>query len=109
MELEGLQEADNLRLFSHHVFCGRNPQDFSDLIEIGEQIAKELRGCPLVTKVVSGHLHDNMSFEYWNHFLHEDLEHFQGSEDDIMKILRLSYYYLPTEHQICFRYCSLFP
>ncbi|KAK3139542.1 hypothetical protein QOZ80_5AG0384930 [Eleusine coracana subsp. coracana] len=109
LELEGLKEADNLMLFSHHVFSGRNPHDFSDLIETGKQIVKELRGCPLVTKVVSGHLQDNMSFEYWNHFLHEDLEHFQGTKHDIMKILRLSYYYLPTEHQICFRYCSLFP
>ncbi|KAF8726401.1 hypothetical protein HU200_019865 [Digitaria exilis] len=35
--------------------------------------------------------------------------HFKGSEDDVMETLRLSYYYLPAEVQICFRYCSIFP
>jgi hypothetical protein len=109
LELEGIKEADNLKLFNHHVFSGRNPQDYSELIEISKQINKALRGCPLVTKVVSGHLHGNMSFEYWSRFLNEGLQNFQGTEDSIMKILRLSYYYLPPELQICFRYCSLFP
>jgi hypothetical protein len=109
LELEGIKEADNLKLFNHHVFSGRNPQDCSDLIEISKQINKALRGCPLVTKVISGHLQGNMSFQYWDHFLNEGLQNFQGTEDSIMKTLRLSYYHLPPELQICFRYCSLFP
>ncbi|TVU00997.1 hypothetical protein EJB05_53556, partial [Eragrostis curvula] len=37
------------------------------------------------------------------------LEDFKGNSDDIMKVLRLSYYHLPTELQVCFRYCSIFP
>ncbi|XP_062202401.1 disease resistance protein RGA2-like isoform X2 [Phragmites australis] len=109
LELEGLQEAENLKLFNYHVFSGRNPKDYGDLKSIGEQIAKKLGGCPLVTKVVSGHLRCKMCFQYWSSFLQEGLEHFKGSEDDIMQVLKLSYHYLPTELQICFRYCSLFP
>ncbi|KAJ1265179.1 hypothetical protein BS78_08G059700 [Paspalum vaginatum] len=109
LELEGLQEQENLELFNHHVYSGKNPQDFVDLKFIGAQLAQQLGGCPLVTKVVSGYLQCNMSFECWNSFLHDGLVHFKGSEDDVMETLRLSYYCLPAQVQICFRYCSIFP
>jgi hypothetical protein len=109
LELEGLQEDENLKLFNHHVYSGRNPQDFVDLKFIGKELAKQLGGCPLVTKVVSGYLQCNMSFQCWNSFLQDGLEHFKGSEDEVMETLRLSYYCLPAEVQICFRYCSIFP
>ncbi|TVU51349.1 hypothetical protein EJB05_02772, partial [Eragrostis curvula] len=109
LTLKELHEDDSLELFSHHVFSGMNSQDYSDLKVIGEQIARKLGGCPLVTKVVGGHLQGNMTREFWDKFLHEELEEFKGNSDDIMKVLRLSYYHLPTELQICFRYCSIFP
>ncbi|TVU51350.1 hypothetical protein EJB05_02773, partial [Eragrostis curvula] len=109
LTLKELHEDDSLELFSHHVFSGMNSQDYSDLKVIGEQIARKLGGCPLVTKVVGGHLQRNMTFEIWEKFLLEELEDFKGNSDDIMKVLRLSYYYLPTELQVCFRYCSIFP
>jgi hypothetical protein len=109
LELEGLQEDENLKLFNHHVYSGRDPHDFVDLKFIGKELANKLGGCPLVTKVVSGYLQCNMNFQCWNSFLHEGLVHFKGSEDDVMETLKLSYYYLPAEVQICFRYCSIFP
>ncbi|KAM3253890.1 hypothetical protein ACQJBY_047779 [Aegilops geniculata] len=109
LTLQGLEDDKNLELFGHHAFSGLNPRDDAYLMLIGEQIAKKLRGCPLVTKVVAEHLQSNITPEYWRRFLHQGLEHFQGTEKDIMKVLRLSYYHLPTELQICFRYCCLFP
>ncbi|KAG0520469.1 hypothetical protein BDA96_08G076800 [Sorghum bicolor] len=109
LELEGLQEDESLKLFNHHVYSGRNPQDFENLKPIGEQLAKQLGGCPLVTKVVSGYLQCNMDPDSWTDFLQEGLVHFNGSEDDVMETLRLSYYCLPAQVQICFRYCSIFP
>lgn len=109
LEVEGLQEDENLKLFNHHVYSGRNPQDFENLKPIGEQLAKQLGGCPLVTKVVSGYLQCNMDPDSWTDFLQEGLVHFNGSEDDVMETLRLSYYCLPAQVQICFRYCSIFP
>ncbi|TVU30437.1 hypothetical protein EJB05_22061, partial [Eragrostis curvula] len=108
LELEGLQQDENVKLFNHHVFSGPNPPDNEHLKPIGDQIAEQLGGCPLVTKVVSGHLRF-MSPEYWDRFLQGSLEHFKGTEDGIMEALRLSYNHLPTELQICFRYCSMFP
>nr|WLO97315.1 Pm55 protein [Dasypyrum villosum] len=109
LTLQGLEDDENLKLFNHHAFSGLNPGDYAYLKLTGEQIAKKLRGCPLVTKVVAGHLQSNITPEYWRRFLHQGLKHFKGTEKDIMKILRLSYYHLPTELQICFRYCCIFP
>ncbi|XP_071675912.1 putative disease resistance protein RGA1 isoform X2 [Lolium perenne] len=109
LTLQGLEEDENLDLFIHHAFSGLNPGDYVHLKSTGGQIAKKLRGCPLVTKVVGEHLQGNTTLENWSRFLDQGLEHFKGTEDDIMKVLRLSYYHLPTELQICFRYCCIFP
>uniref|UniRef100_K3YEK2 Rx N-terminal domain-containing protein n=1 Tax=Setaria italica TaxID=4555 RepID=K3YEK2_SETIT len=84
-------------------------QHYAALQPISGQIAKNLRGCPLVTKVAASHLRDNLSFQYWNNFLHQRLEHFGGTAEDIMNVLKLSYWHLPIEMQTCFRYCSIFP
>uniref|UniRef100_A0A0E0BY45 NB-ARC domain-containing protein n=1 Tax=Oryza meridionalis TaxID=40149 RepID=A0A0E0BY45_9ORYZ len=107
--LGGLEEDENIELFNHHVFSGLNLQDYSHFKKTGEKIARKLGGCPLVIKVTCGHLQGNMSVAYWENFLHIHLEHFKGSDIDIMKVLKLSYQHLPTELQICFRFCSLFP
>ncbi|KAF7070304.1 hypothetical protein CFC21_075837 [Triticum aestivum] len=56
LTLQGLEDDKNLELFGHHAFSGLNPRDDAYLMLIGEQIAKKLRGCPLVTKVVAEHL-----------------------------------------------------
>ncbi|KAF2907091.1 putative disease resistance protein RGA4 [Oryza sativa Japonica Group] len=104
-----LEEDENIELFNHHVFSSLNLQDYSHFKKTGEQIARKLGGCPLVIKVTCGHLQGNMSVAYWENFLHIHLEHFKGSDIDIMKVLKLSYQHLPTELQICFRFCSLFP
>ncbi|KAL6905486.1 hypothetical protein ACP4OV_003087 [Aristida adscensionis] len=107
LQLDGLKEDENIKLFNHIAFPGASFQD-KNLRPISEQIAKNLRGCPLVTKVVASHL-KGKQFQDWNNFLDQKLENFEGSSDDIMNILKLSYYHLPTELQTCFRYCSIFP
>ncbi|KAG2654244.1 hypothetical protein PVAP13_1NG488100 [Panicum virgatum] len=107
-KLQGLDECANIELFRHHAFCSPDLQDGAAFNQTGEKIAKSLRGCPLVTKVVAAHLRDNMRLDYWNEFLTQSLQHFCGSSEDIMNVLRLSYYHLPPKLQTCFRFCSLF-
>ncbi|XBI75122.1 hypothetical protein VPH35_068531 [Triticum aestivum] len=110
LALQGLQEDETFELFTHHAFSGlKNLADYGNLRLIGEQVAKKLLGCPLVCKVVGEHLQDKATVEYWSRFLHKGLEHFKGTEEDIMRVLRLSYYHLPTELQICFCYCCIIP
>lgn len=109
LTLQELEKDENKELFNHHVSSALDPQECERFKSIGEKIARKLGGCPLVTKVTAGHLRGNMTIEYWNRFLHEGLEHFNGTEEGIMRVLRLSYYSLPIELQICFRYCCIFP
>ncbi|CAL4903799.1 unnamed protein product [Urochloa decumbens] len=109
LRLKGLKEDENIKLFNRHAFPSDSFQNYQSLQPIGEQIAKNLGGCPLVTKVVASHLRDNLSFQYWSNFLHQRLEHFGATAEDIMNVLKLSYCHLPTEMQTCFRYCSIFP
>ncbi|OEL20012.1 putative disease resistance protein RGA4 [Dichanthelium oligosanthes] len=109
LALHGLEEDENIELFNRYADASDSFQDDPTLRLLGEQIAKNLRGCPLVTKVVASHLRDNLTFEYWSNFLHQKLEHFGGTAEDIMNVLKLSYYHLPPDMQSCFRYCSMFP
>lgn len=48
-------------------------QEFEDIREAGEKITKKLRGCPLVTKVIAGHLREHMTVQFWDRFLHEHI------------------------------------
>uniref|UniRef100_A0A0D3HSG4 Uncharacterized protein n=1 Tax=Oryza barthii TaxID=65489 RepID=A0A0D3HSG4_9ORYZ len=91
--------------------CGSylDPKEFEDIREAGEKITKKLRGCPLVTKVIAGHLREHMTVQFWDRFLHEHLGYFDGRMENIMKVLKLSYFHLPPGAQVCFRYCSIFP
>ncbi|XP_072151486.1 probable disease resistance protein At1g61300 [Setaria viridis] len=109
LALQGLEEDENIKLFHCHAFPKESLQHYAALQPISGQIAKNLRGCPLMTKVAASHLRDNLSFQYWNNFLHQRLEHFGGTAEDIMNVLKLSYWHLPIEMQTCFRYCSIFP
>ncbi|XP_078161256.1 putative disease resistance protein RGA3 [Carex rostrata] len=109
LRLEGLCEKDFITLLFRYAFAGTNPDEYQHLHEIGNQMAKKLWACPLAAKVIGGVLNNTLNFEYWNKVLREDLPDVQTSKDDIMGILKLSYYHLPSNLQSCFRYCSIFP
>ncbi|XP_020099286.1 putative disease resistance protein RGA1 isoform X2 [Ananas comosus] len=109
LNLNGLKESDCMSLFNKHAFLGVNPDDYKNLRPIGEQIVKKLGGCPLAIKVTGGLLNSCMDYDYWKRILKKDIVELQHRKDDIMTILRLSYDHLPTNLQLCFRYCSIFP
>ncbi|OAY75688.1 putative disease resistance RPP13-like protein 1 [Ananas comosus] len=108
LNLNELEESDCMSLFNKHAFFGVNLDDYKNLQPIGEHIAKKLGGCPLAIKVMGGMLNSCMDYEYWKKILEEDIMKLQQGTDGIMTILRLSYDHLPTNLQLCFRYCSLF-
>ncbi|XP_020098180.1 putative disease resistance protein RGA4 [Ananas comosus] len=109
LNLNELEESDYMSLFNKHAFLGVNPDYYRNLQPIGEHIAKKLGGCPLAIKVMGGMLNSYMDYEYWKKILEEDIMKLQQGKDGIMTVLRLSYDHLPTNLQLCFRYCSLFP
>ncbi|OAY83297.1 putative disease resistance protein RGA1 [Ananas comosus] len=109
LNLNELEENDYMLLFNKHAFLGVNPDGYKNLQLIGKHIAKKLGGCPLAIKVMGGILNSCMDYEYWKKILEEDIIKLKHGKDSIMTILRLSYDHLPTNLQLCFRYCSLFP
>ncbi|XP_020098959.1 putative disease resistance protein RGA3 [Ananas comosus] len=108
LNLNELEESDCMSLFNKHAFLDVNPGDYKNLQLIGEQIVKKLGGSPLVIKIMGGILNSRIDYEQWKKILEEDIMKLQQGKDDIMTILRLSYDHLPTNLQLCFRYCSLF-
>ncbi|CAL4891999.1 unnamed protein product [Urochloa decumbens] len=108
-ELKGLDQENTLKLFNHHAFGNSTPSDRSDLQLIGEQIARKLKGCPFLAKIVGQQMCDNTDRSRWNTILNQDICHFDEIGPTIMEMLKMSYQNLTYEVQICFRYCSIFP
>ncbi|CAL5093368.1 unnamed protein product [Urochloa decumbens] len=107
--LEGLDQEDTVKLFNHHVFGESVPNYCWELQLIGEQIAKKLKGCPFVAKVIGQQLRDSTDLSRWNTILNQDIHQIDEIVPTIMEMLRLSYQNLTSEVQLCFRFCSIFP
>lgn len=109
LNLNGLEERENFLLFEKYAFAGFDPNDYTRLRSIGNEIARKLRGIPLAVKVIGGMLNDKLEDEYWARVLKDGALGSDKGTDGIMAALRLSYEHLSTELKPCFRYCSIFP
>ncbi|CAL4899020.1 unnamed protein product [Urochloa decumbens] len=108
LKLGDLEEDENLMLLKSRLPPQVGSVDLDNLLLIGEQITKKIGGCPLVTNLVASWLGSHMETHHWITMLQKGWQHIQH-KDIIVVSFRLSYDYLPTELQACFRYCSLFP
>ncbi|KAJ3669475.1 hypothetical protein LUZ60_011425 [Juncus effusus] len=89
-------------------FGDENHEGHPDLQNIGQKIAKKLKGCPLAARSVGALLRKNLGDSYWNGILDSVEWRSLKSSDGIMPALMLSYQHLPFYLQRCFSYCSLF-
>ncbi|KAJ4779934.1 Disease resistance protein RGA2 [Rhynchospora pubera] len=109
LTLQDLAEQELRSLFNSYAFHGFNPNNHGDLLAIGDQIIKLLRGSPLAAKVIGSLLNSRMDLLYWRRILsHGSLINSEQGKD-IINVLKLSYYNLPTDLKVCFRFCSIFP
>ncbi|KAL0440994.1 UNVERIFIED_CONTAM: putative disease resistance RPP8-like protein 2 [Sesamum radiatum] len=79
--------------------------------EIGKGITKACRGLPLAIVAIAGLLaNSNMQQQYWE-FIAKNVNSFANSQDNdhCLKVLSLSYNYLPLHLKACFLYTSTFP
>ncbi|TVU01390.1 hypothetical protein EJB05_53159 [Eragrostis curvula] len=107
IKLDGLMEESFWSLFKDYAFGNTRPQ--LKLARIGHQIAKKLKGYPLAAKTVGILLRRKLDVEHWRRVLDSDEWIYQGSSDDIIPALKISYNHLPLLLQVCFSYCALFP
>jgi hypothetical protein len=84
-------------------------QQYSELIDIGREIAQKLKCSPLAAKTVAQLVKRNLSWEHWRKVLQNNEWKNQTNDDDIMPALKISYNYLPFHLKQCFAYLSLFP
>ncbi|MQM00297.1 hypothetical protein Taro_033033 [Colocasia esculenta] len=100
--LESLTGDPCRSVFLKNAFSGSLPTD-GRLVEVGEKIAKECQGSPLVAKALGLRLRHERDVEYWKEFLEADMW------DEVVPELKLSYHRLPAYLKRCFVYCSMFP
>jgi hypothetical protein len=107
LELDELGKSDNLLLFMSRLPSQVHSEGYYHLRLIGEQIAENTGGCPLVTEKVASWLGSCVENHHWNAVLQKGWQ--KLGLNAIFASSRLSYERLPSELQICFRYFSIFP
>lgn len=108
-ELAGLSEEDCWSLFKKRAFTPGEEDKHPNLIVHGKEIVKKCGGLPLAAKTL-GSLMFFKREETERIFLKDSgVWNLHDQENDILPVLRLSYYHLPPHLKQCFAYCSLFP
>uniref|UniRef100_A0A0D9YQQ5 AAA+ ATPase domain-containing protein n=1 Tax=Oryza glumipatula TaxID=40148 RepID=A0A0D9YQQ5_9ORYZ len=110
IQLGSLVHTEFWKLFLVCVFDHEQPINGDiELIKIGKDIAKKLKGSPLAAKTVGRLLRNHLDQYHWMRILESKEWESQTGDHDIMPALKLSYDYLPYHLQLCFSYCALFP
>ncbi|CAN6556101.1 unnamed protein product [Malus baccata var. baccata] len=95
-----------LQVFEQHAFLNFNdkPPNY-ELLQ--EKIVAKCRGLPLAASTLGGVLL-RKEIDKWEEILNNKLWSL-SNEHDILPVLRLSYFYLPSHLKRCFAYCSILP
>ncbi|CAN6556114.1 unnamed protein product [Malus baccata var. baccata] len=95
-----------LQVFEQHAFLNSNDKPPSyELLK--EKIVAKCGGLPLAASTLGGVLLLKETDE-WEEILNNKLWSL-SNEHDILPVLRLSYFYLPSHLKRCFAYCSILP
>ncbi|KAJ3684085.1 hypothetical protein LUZ61_013249 [Rhynchospora tenuis] len=109
LALRDLEEQDMRLIFDCYAFHPFDPHEYGDLQAIGDKIVKKLHGSPLVARVIGSLLNSQLHLDFWRRISDHDSLINSEEANDVMKVLELSYYNLPADLQVCFRFCSIFP
>uniref|UniRef100_A0A803LGV7 Uncharacterized protein n=1 Tax=Chenopodium quinoa TaxID=63459 RepID=A0A803LGV7_CHEQI len=109
-KLQGLSEENSWLLFESIAFDKGEHEHAShlELVEIGKKIVKKCYNIPLAIKAV-GSLLFGQPVNKWQTFYHSGFVGIGKGDNEIMSILKLSYYNLKPSLKNCFSYCALFP
>uniref|UniRef100_A0A0D9WGI5 Uncharacterized protein n=1 Tax=Leersia perrieri TaxID=77586 RepID=A0A0D9WGI5_9ORYZ len=102
--LDVLGSSDCWLLLKEAALGGESMDVPPDLQEIGQTIARNAKGSPLVSKALGQMLRNTRSTWRWRTLLDTEISH-----NIIVSSLQHSYQHLPGHLQRCFAYCSIFP
>ncbi|XP_048137024.1 putative disease resistance RPP13-like protein 1 [Rhodamnia argentea] len=107
--LEELSLDNCTSLLAFHALRATNFERHPDLETIGKKIAEKCKGLPLATKVLGGLLRDKRNPDQWEAILNNKMWDLpMGENDEVLRVLKLSYVHLPTYLKRCFAYCAVF-
>lgn len=106
-ELKKLTDDDCRLVFTQHSLGTKDFSNHQHLKEIGEEILKKCNGLPLAAKTLGGLLRGKSNPFDWRNVLNNKIWNLPEEGGDIMRALKVSYYYLPAHLKQCFAYCSL--
>ncbi|KAB2607507.1 disease resistance RPP13-like protein 1 [Pyrus ussuriensis x Pyrus communis] len=105
--LEPMQNDVCLQVFEQHAFLNSNNDKPPNYKLLKEKIVAKCRGLPLAARTLGGVLLRKETYE-WEEILNNKLWSL-SNEPDILPVLRLTYFYLPSHLKRCFAYCSILP
>lgn len=107
--LGSLPDEKSLILFRNCAFGTQDVVEYSDLVEIGNQIVRKCDGLPLAIKVLGGILRYDRDIDTWREVLECYTWELDAGREEILSALKLSYYRMPSHLRPCFLYFSMFP
>ncbi|KAJ9159263.1 hypothetical protein P3X46_024780 [Hevea brasiliensis] len=110
--LQRLAENEAWDLFEKLAFGeGHGAVMNPNLIKIGKEMVEKCKGVPLAIRSLGSLMRLKTKESEWSSILKSDLlKSFQTSENEnVLSVLKLSYYHLPTYLKQCFTYCAMFP
>ncbi|WCJ17845.1 Disease resistance protein RGA2 [Euphorbia peplus] len=104
-----LSEEECWELFCMIAFSSQSNQEKINLERTGREIVGRCRGLPLAVRTMAGLLQFKRSSLEWQSVLDSELWELEEVERDVLALLWLSYYDLPSPIKQCFLYCAVFP
>ncbi|XP_048425957.1 putative disease resistance RPP13-like protein 1 [Pyrus x bretschneideri] len=105
--LEPMENDVCLQVFEQHAFLNSNNDKPPNYELLKKKIVAKCRGLPLAARTLGGVLLLKETYE-WEEILNNKLWSL-SNEHDILPVLRLTYFYLPSHLKRCFAYCSILP
>uniref|UniRef100_A0A8I7B6Z6 NB-ARC domain-containing protein n=1 Tax=Hordeum vulgare subsp. vulgare TaxID=112509 RepID=A0A8I7B6Z6_HORVV len=109
IHVHSLQFEHYWPLFKKLAFRNKDPEDYPELVPIGEKIAKRLNGLPQAAETFCQALRSDFNADHWRGISKRKMYQMGAEKHGIMATLRLSHEQLPGDLKECFVSCSLFP
>ncbi|XP_057990365.1 putative disease resistance protein RGA3 [Hevea brasiliensis] len=108
--LQHLAENEAWDLFEKLAFGeGHGAVMNPNLIKIGKEMVKKCKGVPLAIRILGSLMRLKIKESEWSSILESDLLKSFQTNENVLSVLKLSYYHLPTYLRQCFTYCAMFP
>ncbi|XP_057995036.1 putative disease resistance protein At3g14460 [Hevea brasiliensis] len=107
--LNCISNEDCWSLFLDHAFASRSVADADTKLEvIREKVINNCHGLPLAARTLGGLLRSKQRKD-WEKVMNGKIWNLQGDTNNIISVLSLSYYHLPSHLKRCFAYCAILP